>query len=154
MRREIDETVASWIKKSEISRWRSKYLADRLSSWITREPFYRATNFWMTHDGTRWQPDQVWDKCFPKFEVKSKPEAIRKYCEFYYEQAGRLAGRFEGVFRFVETERLNERRYQAGILNFLGVPNEDQRVTDAHIHQSNRLKSARLAVSDPQQTSC
>lgn len=42
LRRDIDETVASWVKKSRNLRWRSKYAADRLSSWITRAPFYRV----------------------------------------------------------------------------------------------------------------
>jgi hypothetical protein len=136
MRRDIDATVASWVKKSRAPRWRSKYVADRLSTWITREPFYRSHNYWMVHDGTRWALDPLWDKCFPKFKATSKLGAIRKYCEYYYEEADRLAAKLEGRFRFVEINRLNEQSYQSGILQFLGIPNEDQRLTHAHINGS------------------
>ena len=47
------------------------------------------------------------------------PEAIRKYCEFYYAEAERLAARLAPVFRFVETAQMNDRDYQAGILDFV-----------------------------------
>ena len=151
LRRDIDETVASWMNKSRIPRWRSKRLADRIGAWITREPFHESRNFWMEHDGSHWQHDPVWDKCFPKFEATSKPEAIRKYCEFYYAEAERLAPRLESVFRFVETEGMQDRDYQANILSFIGVPAEGQVFTDAHIHQSRPGKPKRARASAPSQ---
>ena len=136
LRRDIDETVASWIGKSRISRWPSKYLADRLGAWITRTRFHESRNFWMEHDGTRWERDPVWDKCFPKFQAATMPEAIRRYCEFYYAEAERLAARLAPVFRFVETDQMNDRDYQAGVLDFVGVPEHERTYTVAHIHQS------------------
>jgi hypothetical protein len=142
LRRDIDETIQSWITQTSIPRWRSKRLADRVASLITREPFQESKNFWMEHDGTVWQLDPVWDKCFPKFEAKSKPEAIRKYCEYYYREAERLALRLGTTFRFIETDRMNTREYQADILSFLGISSPDQVFTDAHIHQSKRTRSA------------
>jgi hypothetical protein len=143
LRRDIDETVASWMNKSRIPRWRSKRLADRIGAWITREPFHDSRNFWMEHDGSRWQLDPVWDKCFPKFEAASKPEAIRKYCEFYYAEAERLAPKLRGVFRFVDTKSMTHQHYQADILSFVGVPAEEHVFTDAHIHQSRPGKPTR-----------
>jgi hypothetical protein len=136
LRRDIDETIASWMNKSCIPRWRSKYLADKFGAWITREPFYESRNFWMNHDGTRWKPYPVWDKCFPKFEAKTKPEAIRMYCEYYYEEASRLAEKLDEVFRYVEVDQMSSPGYQAGILDFVGVSPENQMFTEAHIHQS------------------
>lgn len=136
MRRDIDQTVASWEEKSRNFRWRSKYLADRLSSWISREPFYKSCNYWMEHDGTVWEPDPLWDKCFPKFEAASKVEAIRKYCEFYYSEAERLSSGLRDTFRFVETVRMNEPEYQAGILSFVGIAPEEQVSLVAHVNQS------------------
>lgn len=136
MRRDIDETVASWEKKSRNLRWKSKYLADRLSSWISREPFYKSCNYWMEHDGTVWEPDPVWDKCFPKFEAASKIEAIRKYCEFYYREAEQLASVLQDRMRFVEVNRMNEPEYQAGMLNFLGIAPKDQVSMASHINRS------------------
>lgn len=136
MRRDIDQTVASWDKKSRNLRWRSKYLVDRLSSWICREPFYTSCNYWMEHDGTVWEPDPIWDKCFPKFEAVSKIEAIRKYCEFYYREAERLASGLPDRFRFVETVHMNEPEYQAGILSFAGIASEDRVSLSVHVNQS------------------
>src|SRR5579862_4475684 len=40
MRRDIGQTVHSWMEKTRIKRWRSRYIADRLASLITRTPFY------------------------------------------------------------------------------------------------------------------
>ncbi|MEM7044980.1 MAG: hypothetical protein AAF543_19405, partial [Pseudomonadota bacterium] len=59
LKREKHKTVESWEKKSQIVRWPSKRIADRLGSLITREPYYESRNFWMEHDGTVWQPDPV-----------------------------------------------------------------------------------------------
>jgi hypothetical protein len=136
LRRDINETVQSWMNKSSIRRWPSKNVAARIAALITREPFHESKNFWMTHDGTQWQLDPVWDKCFPKFEASSKPEAIRKYCEYYYNEAKRLEASVGKSFRFVETDRMNTRDYQAEILSFIGIAPSDQVFTDAHIHQS------------------
>lgn len=40
LRRDKEETVESWMRKSAVGRWRSKALADRVASIITREPFH------------------------------------------------------------------------------------------------------------------
>jgi hypothetical protein len=141
MRRDIDETVASWMKWLEVSRWPSKHVADRLGSMITRAPFYRSSNPFMEHDGSVWEIDPLWDKCFPKFEATTIPEAARKYCEYYYAEAERLAVRLAPVFRFVETNRMNDREYQAGILDFIDIPESERIYTVAHINQSGRDES-------------
>ena len=146
LRRDIDETVTSWINKSRIPRWRSKHVADVLGSWLTRANFHRSKNFWMEHDGTRWQSDPVWDKCFPKFNAPTKPEAIREYCEFYYSEMAIHAGRLGSVFRYVDTDKLNDTDYQSGILEFLGIPFEEQVFSNAHIHKS-RPESAAPGVN-------
>ena len=144
LRRNIDETVASWIEKSRIPRWFSKSVADHLGAWLTRTHFYESRNFWMEHDGSRWQHDLLWDKCFPKFKATSKREAIRKYCNFYYEEADRKASRLKGLFRFVAMDRLNEEQYQSDVLSFLGIPIEEQRFIYTHVHQSDKLKLPRI----------
>ena len=147
LRRDIDETVQSWMNKSSIERWRSKRIADRLASWITREPFHESRNFWMNHDGTQWALDPVWDKCFPKFEAPSKHEAIRKYCEYYYEEAERLAPKLRDCFRFVDTDRMNQPDYQTEVLDFIGIARGAQVLTDAHIHQSTHTAAADRKLS-------
>lgn len=136
LRRDREKTIRSWMRKSAIERWRSKRLADRVSSLITRSPFHELRNFWMEHDGTNWQKDPVWDKCFPKFRAGSKREAIAMYWDYYYEQAEAMAPRLRGVFRIVETERLDDAEFQSQLLEFCGVPRERQVHVDAHIHRS------------------
>ena len=146
LRRDIDETVESWIEKSRIPRWFSKSVADRLGAWLTRTPYYKSRNFWMEHDGSRWQKDPLWDKCFPHFEAAFKRDAIRKYCEYYYEEADRKVAKLKGIFRFVPVDRLNDHRYQSDILSFAGIPIEEQRFANVHIHQSKRLIRPRTSV--------
>lgn len=135
-RRDIDMTVASWVKKLRVSRWRSKVVADKVSSLITRGPYYKTTNPFMTHDGSEWEPDPVWDKCFPKFDGPSMQEAIRQYCKFYYAEAARLCAQLAPVFRFVDIDRMNDRDYQSEILAFVGIPENDRIYTIAHTNQS------------------
>jgi Sulfotransferase family len=149
MRRDIDETVASWMKKLRVNRWPSKHLADRLGSLITRAPFYKSSNPFMNHDGTEWEIDPVWDKCFPKFEAVTMPEAVSKYCEFYYTEAESLAARLAPVFRFVETARMNDRDYQVGVLDFVGVPERERIYTVAHINRSESDGAESAAVVQP-----
>jgi len=133
MRRDVEKTVQSFMQKTLIERGRSRYVADRLSSLITRTPFYESRNPWMTHSGTQWIVDRVWDKCFPKFEAATKADAIRKYCEYYYAEAEKLATDLKPVFRFVDLSELERPDYQAGVLSFVGIPESEQVVTRAHV---------------------
>jgi hypothetical protein len=136
LRRDEEETIESWMTKSSVERWRSKRLADRISSWITREPYHESRNFWMEHDGGVWLKDPVWDKCFPKFAAPTKRDAIHKYWHYYYETAEKLAGRWPDRFRIVETPSIDVRPTQADLLAFCGIAPRDQVFTDAHIHRS------------------
>lgn len=133
MRRDVDDTVRSWMEKSRIKRWRSLYVADRLSSLITRRPFHRSENYWMEHAGTEWRHSPLWDKLFPKFEAPSKADAIRQYCTFYYAEAERLAADLPDRFRFVDLGRFNDPGHQAEVLSFLGLPPAAQVRTAVHV---------------------
>ena len=134
MRRDIGQTVQSWMEKTRIKRWRSLYVADRLASLITRMPFYDSENFWMEHSGTKWRGSLVWDKLFPKFDASSKEEGIRKYCEYYYEKAEGLAADLKANFRFVELRRFSDPDYQSEVLSFAGIPPTEQVLTEAHVY--------------------
>jgi hypothetical protein len=129
-------TVASWVKKLRVSRWRSKAVADKISSLITRVPFYKTTNPFMDHDGSEWEPDPVWDKCFPKFDATSIQDAIRQYCQYYYAEANRLCSQLAPVFRFVDISRMNDRDYQSEILAFVGIPEHERVYIIAHTNRT------------------
>jgi hypothetical protein len=117
LRRDVDSTVQSWMKKTQIRRWPSAAVGDRIRSVITRQPYYESSNFWMEHDGTKWMKDPVWDKCFPKFDAASKTEAIRKYCDITIRKRSAFRKTRER-FKFVETDQLNDRSYQPELLRF------------------------------------
>jgi hypothetical protein len=143
LRRNEDQTVESWMRKSMLTRWRSKRVADRVAAWITRQPFYESHNFWMEHDGKRWLKDPVWDKCFPKFEAVSKRDAIHSYWQYYYQAADELHRRFPERFRIVDTNALDDPATQREILKFCGVPAGELVLTDAHIHRSAPIRRER-----------
>lgn len=136
LRRDREETISSWLRKTQIASWPSKRIADRLSSVITRTPYHTSYNFWMQHDGSRWRPDPVWDKCFPNIEARSKREAIAKYWDLYYDKAEVLAEEYKDVFRIFDTEKLSDCILQSDLLGYCGIPLADQIHSDAHAHRS------------------
>lgn len=137
IKRDRAQTVASWLRKSSIGRWPSLWLADRIKSWLTREPFYTQYNYWQDHDGSRWKRDPVWDSCFPKFEAASKEEAIGLYWDYYYLQAQRLEHKHPRCFRVFDVDELSTAAGQREILSFIGL-SEDRIVftEDVHLHRS------------------
>lgn len=137
IKRDKAQTVASWLQKSTIKRWRSLWLADRLKALITRTPYTREYNYWMEHDGSVWQPDPVWDKTFPKFEAASKREAIERYWDNYYEKADRLAAAHPASFRIFDIASMSRPEGQKAILSFVGLPENEMVLKDTfHLHKS------------------
>lgn len=135
LKRDRAATIKSWLKKSRINRWRSKWLGDRFSAAIQRIPFYESKNFWMEHDASYWKPDPVWDKCFPKFDASSKQEAIGKYYDFYYEESEKLAAKYPNLFRIFSLEELNTEEGKTAILDFCGIQQEGRAMDDVWVHQ-------------------
>jgi hypothetical protein len=139
IKRDRGQTIASWMKKSTITRWTSLRIADRLKSIITRTPYHESKNFWQQHDGTVWQPDPVWDKTFPDFEAASKEEAIGKYWDYYYAEAERLEEKHPAFFRIFPIEMMSNREGQTEILRFIGINEEEMVLRDEfHMHKSKK----------------
>ncbi|MFT4517654.1 MAG: hypothetical protein ACI9JM_000031 [Halioglobus sp.] len=138
IKRNKNQTVASWLKKSSIGRWRSLWLADKLKSWLTRTPFHTEYNYWQEHDGKHWKKDPVWDSCFPKFEAASKEDAIRLYWDYYYLEADRLQRKHPDKFRVFDIEDLSTPSGQRRILSFIGLAEESMVYgEEVHLHRSN-----------------
>lgn len=136
IKRDKGQTVSSWLKKSSIKRWPSLWVADRLKSLLTRTPFYTEYNYWMDHDGSQWKPDPVWDSCFPKFEARTKEEAIGLYWDYYYLEAQRLQELYPGNFRIFEIEEMGSPEGQKRILSFMGLPEDSMVLSDdLHLHR-------------------
>lgn len=133
IRRDREQTIESWMKKSAIRRWPSLWLADWFKAKLTRTPFYREYNYWQEHDGTQWKKDPVWDSCFPKFEAASKRHAIGMYWDYYYTEADKLERRHPTRFRIFDVQALSEPDGQKGILSFIGVP-DSKMVYGGQVH--------------------
>ncbi len=136
LKRNKNRTVRSWLRQAQVTRWPSKVLADRLSSLITRSPYYTTRNFWVEHDGSKWLKDPVWDKCFPKFEADSVEGAVSQYWDYYYREAEVLAQRLPSRFMIIDTDRLNTNEGQIEVLAHCGVAPAERVHVDAHIHKS------------------
>jgi len=84
-------------------------------------------NFWIAHDGVRWKRTP-WDRCFPKYQVSDKAEAIGRYWDDYYRRAAELAVEYPRAFRVFPTDALNTAEGQHAILGHLGIPAESRRL--------------------------
>jgi len=85
------------------------------------------TNYWIAHDGVQWKRTP-WDRCFPKYQVSDKAEAIGLYWDDYYRRAADLETKHPQAFRVFPTEALNTVEGQHAILGHLGIAEESQRL--------------------------
>jgi len=85
------------------------------------------TNYWIAHDGVQWKRTP-WDRCFPKYQVSDKAEAIGRYWDDYYRRAAELEAEYPQAFRIFPTDALNTPEGQHAILGYLGIPEESQRL--------------------------
>jgi hypothetical protein len=137
IKRDRQQTISSWMKKSAIKRWRSLWLADKLKSWLTRTPFYTEYNYWQVHDGSHWKKDPVWDSCFPKFEAATKEEAIGMYWDHYYQTAEQLQQKHSDRFKIFDVQDLSTPEGQKRILSFIGIGDHQMVYGEGvHLHRS------------------
>lgn len=111
IRRDRDETVASFMKKTE------------------------GRNHWADHDGSQWRLDERWDRCFPSYTPMPKEIALAKYWEDYYARVAELQNRYPKAIRLWEMEALNNAEKRAEMLSFVGYPT-DQARTDGEVHMN------------------
>lgn len=84
-------------------------------------------NHWMKHNGTRWRHDE-WDKCYPKYRARTKAGALRRYWDDYYRTFEQLRRRYPNNLRRFRVESLNTEAGQRAILDFVGIPIDQQRL--------------------------
>ena len=110
IRRGKSETVRSYTKKMRDIEWRPWPLKNVVS--------YR--NHWVEHDGSVWEIDPVWDKCFPNFQADTLEDALGQYWDHYYETAEKLAAELPSQVRIFDIDDLNTEEGQRRILTFCG----------------------------------
>lgn len=114
--------------------------ADTVASYMRHT---EGRNHWVMHNGTHWNPDDVWDKAFPKYDVEDKEAAVSKYWDDYYTSAGALQREHPDNFRIFPVDALNNSEGQTTILSFLGIPTADMIFTPSfHLNISDARKSA------------
>jgi hypothetical protein len=92
LQRDKQDTINSYLKKTE------------------------GRNHWIVHNGSKWRLDS-WDKCYPKFDVTEKEEALSDYYDHYYESCRMLPQ--EKCF-WMKTQDLNNEQKCIEMLNFCG----------------------------------
>lgn len=97
LKRDREETIRSYMKKTQ------------------------GRNHWMHHDGKKWRLDPIWDKCYPKYDVESKEEAIGRYWDDYYRAVEDWARHYPDQVRVFSTHVLNSEEGQDEIFAFLGL---------------------------------
>jgi len=112
LQRDEEETVNSYIKKTRGKKRRG--ILDKLFPSKERNP-------WIHHNGRKWSKDPLWDKCYPKYDINNKKEAIRLYWQEYYQTASELQQEFPENFRIFPMESLNSIKGQKEILSFVRI---------------------------------
>ena len=115
MERNKEEVVKSYIKKTT------------------------GRNHWFDHDGKKWEKDDKWDPCFPKYDVSSKEEALENYWEDYKNQTDNLILKFPEKIKKWTIQALNTTSGKNEILNFLNY-NLDRNINQEFKHNT-KLKS-------------
>lgn len=92
--------------------------ADTVASYLRRT---KGRNHWLQHDGKHWERDELWDKAFPKYNIKDKQEAISEFWDDYYAIAERLQQEHIPNFRIFPVDALNSHEGQSAILSFIGI---------------------------------
>ena len=97
LKRDQEETIQSYMRKTE------------------------GRNHWMWHDGKKWKLDPVWDKCYPKYDAKTKEEAIGRYWDDYYRTVEGWARCHPDQVRIFDMDVLNSEEGQDEIFGVLGL---------------------------------
>ena len=126
-RRNKEATINSYYNKMF-----TKEYVSRLSRVFGKKAPQR--NHFVIHDGSKWELDNIWDKCFPKYEVGDLKEAIGEYWEEYYKEAERLAKKHRQL-KIFELESFNDNQYQQELLNFCGFKNGET----LQIHENKNI---------------
>lgn len=80
----------------------------------------RGFNHWIKHDGVKWTKN-LWDICYPKYNVSSRKTAIALYWKEYYDFAVRLRRRYPNNIIIVKLSDINSKKGQEKILEFCGI---------------------------------
>lgn len=81
----------------------------------------KGRNHWMEHDGSKWRLDEWYDK-YPKYQAKTKKEALSRYWEEYYDILETIKRKYPSNILVMDMNyALNDLEGINKILSFIGV---------------------------------
>jgi len=89
--------------------------------------FLRKTegrNHWCLHDGKKWDADNKWDPCFPKYKINNKKEAIEKYYDDYNAKVKLLTKKYADNVKLWSINDFNVKYGKNEILDFINYKYE------------------------------
>jgi hypothetical protein len=87
------------------------------------------TDHWSAEPAPGWYHEPVWTRTFPQYPTRSREEGLRRYWDDYHTRAGALARQHQDRVRaFPMAETLNTEAGQRALLDFVGIPREQQRL--------------------------
>ena len=113
--RDQQSTVQSYLRKTRTVRKKKIGEILTVSKIIDR-------NHWIEHNGKKWKLDELWDKCYPKYDVKTKVEALNKYWEDYHALSSKFQLKYPNRFKVFPINNLNSIKGQKSILTYLDFP--------------------------------
>tara|TARA_B110000495_G_scaffold51720_1_gene43336 strand:- start:3285 stop:3914 length:630 start_codon:yes stop_codon:yes gene_type:complete len=78
-------------------------------------------NYFINHDGSKWEKDFVLDKCYPKFKMESLEKGIEKYIDTYYSSLKFLQRKYPKNLKLFYSDELKSEYGKKKIFKFLGV---------------------------------
>ncbi len=83
-------------------------------------------NHWIEHKGKKWRKGGKWDTMFPKYNAKSKEEAIGFYWEDYYKEVRELLKKYPENIKMFKMEDFNSELKVKEILDFCEIEKKEQ----------------------------
>ena len=89
-----------------------------------------SINHWLDHNGSVWQKN-IWDECYPSYNVSDIKEAISLYWEQYYAEVESVRKRESSSIAVFDTNDLSNKNTQYKLLQFCGFSDP---VLDKNLH--------------------
>ena len=81
----------------------------------------KTSNYFINHDGTKWEKDFVLDKCYPKFKINSLEKSIEKYIDTYYSNLKYLQRKYPKNLKLFYIDELKSTKGKKKIFKFIGM---------------------------------
>ena len=76
-------------------------------------------NYWVNHNGSKWEKDYILDKCYPKFDSVSLKNAIDKYIDLYYSSVKKIQKKYPNNLKMFYSDELNSEYGKNKVLSFI-----------------------------------